>query len=286
MPQYPYGNLLSHGLVLSTYVGVIVSIVACYMTRMFFLRASLLLVTLIFALYANRIDWTGLAFILALGGLFYSAFEPSHKGWRRLFYFLTVIACFAIIMHLVPGIYNWKVLSSPFSLSYNLDKSVIGLFFLWFGTYTLAKEGKWGPSIKTGLLCGFAAVMVLFPIALALHYVRVDIKTTNLFFIWAVHNLFFTCLAEEVLFRGMILKTLLLYMQHYAGGKWIALVLSSIIFGAVHFQGGLYYVLFAGLAGLFYGYAFMRTDKIEASVVAHFTLNAIHFVGFSYPALL
>ena len=45
------------------------------------------------------------------------------------------------------------------------------------------------------------------------------------------------------------------------------------------------YVALAAVAGAGYGWAYLRTQRIEASILTHFALNAVHFFGFTYPAL-
>ena len=57
------------------------------------------------------------------------------------------------------------------------------------------------------------------------------------------------------------------------------------LFGLVHAGGGPTYVVLATLAGVGYGWVFLRTGRIEASILTHFALNAVHFLGFTYPAL-
>lgn len=44
-------------------------------------------------------------------------------------------------------------------------------------------------------------------------------------------------------------------------------------------------VLQAGLAGLGRAVAYERTRRIEAPMLAHFGLNATHWLWFTYPAL-
>ena len=39
----------------------------------------------------------------------------------------------------------------------------------------------------------------------------------------------------------------------------------------------------AMIAGVGYGVAYAITGRVEAAIVAHFTLNSIHFLGFTYP---
>lgn len=50
--------------------------------------------------------------------------------------------------------------------------------------------------------------------------------------------------------------------------------------------GGPTYVVLSTVAGVGYGRAYLHAgNRIEASLLAHFTLNAVHFLGFTYPAL-
>jgi uncharacterized protein len=63
----------------------------------------------------------------------------------------------------------------------------------------------------------------------------------------------------------------------------VALLVASALFGLAHFGGGWLYVIAATLAGLGYGWAYLRTKRIEASMFVHFALNATHFLFFTYP---
>ena len=44
--------------------------------------------------------------------------------------------------------------------------------------------------------------------------------------------------------------------------------------------------MFATIAGIGYGWVFWRTNRIEASILSHFLLNAAHILCFTYPARL
>ena len=95
--------------------------------------------------------------------------------------------------------------------------------------------------------------------------------------------------------------TLVLYMaRKYAGdiaqkliaagrnpkiAALIALVFSAVLFGLAHLGGGLSYALAATVAGLGYGAAYLRTQRIEAAMAVHFSVNALHFLLFTYPRL-
>lgn len=293
MYQYNYAFLLHDKLTLAAFVMLTLAIASSYVVKSLFMRGIFLFLALLLALYAGRLDWVGLGIVLTMGGVFYSAFQITSKLWRRVFFFLVLVFALATAMVKFPGIYNWTVASKivlspdaiPYSMKFTLDKSLIGLFFLWFSIYTVANSGGWKRALQTGVTMGILAVLVLIPLSFYLGYVQFDLKLTNFFYIWAIHNLLYTCIAEEALFRGMILKSLLLALQNFKGGKWAALVVSAIIFGMAHYLGGPKYMLLASVAGLFYGYAFMKTDRIEAGIITHFMVNTVHFLVFTYPAL-
>lgn len=86
----------------------------------------------------------------------------------------------------------------------------------------------------------------------------------------AVMILVFTGLPEEVLFRGFIQSLL----ERSTGRPAVALLLASIIFGAAHLDNGpsapdWRYGLLATLAGLAYGWAYMKTRRILAPAITH-----------------
>jgi CAAX protease family protein len=105
------------------------------------------------------------------------------------------------------------------------------------------------------------------------------------FYVWAWANLFFTCVAEEALFRGFLQRHFHGSLKGIRYGGILALVAASVLFGVAHYAGGVSYIVLATVAGLGYGWIYQRTNSIEASILTHFTLNAAHFVFFTYPAL-
>jgi membrane protease YdiL (CAAX protease family) len=122
--------------------------------------------------------------------------------------------------------------------------------------------------------------------ALATHYVRIDPKLPPQTRLWALDNLFFVCFAEEALFRGLIQGGLTKLAPSTSQWKWLPLVVSSMLFGIDHYEGGLRYILLAAFAGVFYGHAYWKTNKIQSSIFVHFGLNLTHFLLFSYPSMI
>jgi len=291
--DFSYYLLLLDRLSLITYTLFVITLLSFYWFKHYFIRGVFFFITLVFALYAGRIEWIALPGIALMGGAFYYGLNGKRKMLRGLCFGFAILCSLAVCLVRLPGIHNWRLIEKltlspdaiPYTMYLNLDKSLIGLFFICFSVYSLANGGRWLPSVKKGLIVGLIATLALMPLAFLLGYVHTDLKLTSFFYLWAVHNLFFTCFAEEALFRGMIQRFVQFRLQNVRFGKWIAIIIGALLFGAAHYAGGVKYILLASVAGLFYGYAFMKTEKIEASILAHFLVNSVHFTFFTYPAL-
>ena len=126
---------------------------------------------------------------------------------------------------------------------------------------------------------------LLLVLSFSSSYVRFAPKFPKESWLWISVNLCFTCVAEEALFRGFIQAQLQRLWQKVPRGEWLALAVAAVLFGLAHAGGGPVYVVLATVAGVGYGWAYLRTGRIEASILTHFALNATHFFFFTYPAL-
>lgn len=85
-----------------------------------------------------------------------------------------------------------------------------------------------------------------------------------------VYELLGSCLvipiAEELLYRGVVFKRLRVFL-----GVWPAILLSAIIFGAVH--ANLVQFLYAGILGVLLAYLLQSTGKLYAPILGHIAAN-------------
>jgi len=204
------------------------------------------------------------------------------------------ILCLAAIAigfssHLVPGFHNLRVFegivvsptSMPFTMYLNFDKTIAAVIIAMASGLLIPFGVKsWRDTL---MIAGFC-VALLIPMATSSGYVQFDPKFPEAFWLWAFNNLLFVCFAEEVIFRGLIQGYLSQIAARYALSSFIPLVVSALLFGVMHFHGGPLYIGFATVAGLFYGYAYYRTQRLESAILVHFFLNLCHFLFFSYPA--
>jgi membrane protease YdiL (CAAX protease family) len=176
-------------------------------------------------------------------------------------------------------------LSPPFTHRLNFDTSAAGLIlFAFFCAPARSGEAWRAVARQTPIIVGTAAVVLLLGVAGG--FVGVDVKLSHYTLVFFACNLLFTCITEEAFFRGFMQARLALAMKHWRAGPWIALLIAAVLFGLAHARGGPALIVLATIAGLGYGLAFLRSGRIEAAILAHITLNTLHFIAFTYPRAL
>jgi membrane protease YdiL (CAAX protease family) len=190
--------------------------------------------------------------------------------------------------HLLPGFHNPIVFhdvvltpgATPYTLYFNFDKTIVGVLILGLCHPAMARSAHdWKLILRRTWPLVLVVDSVLIVVATTTGYLRFDPKWTASFWTWGADNLFFVCLAEEALFRGFIQRQLSVL------GYPVPLVIavSAGLFGLAHIAGGWAYVALATAAGVGYAIAYQRTQRIEAAMLTHFSLNAVHFLLFTYP---
>ena len=167
----------------------------------------------------------------------------------------------------------------------NFDKAFVGLLLVGWGRLSIHSWKQWRNLLRRTLPIVLVTSVILLGLSLFSGAVRFDPKWFEFSGYWLVFNLLFTCVAEEAFFRGFVQKHLGLILDHRKNGLIEAWVLTSVFFGICHYRGGWVYAILAMIAGFFYGFAYLKTKRIEASILTHFTVNAVHFLAFTYPLL-
>jgi len=242
-------------------------------------------VTLGFSL--GRIDILGLVGLGFFAGFAYCWKISRLLKWQNALagVFVFVIAML-LLSHRVPGFMNWKYLDAyqfspsalPFTLYLNLDKPFIfSVLFFFFTLTNRSIVNSWKAIARYTLI---SAAILLAP-ALIARYIAFEPKWDVNIVVWALNNFFFVCAAEEMLFRGFIQTEL----EKITKKPMVALIIASVLFGLVHFAGGVIYVGLATLAGLVYGISYQKTGRLIIPMTVHFLVNLLHILLFTYPAL-
>ncbi len=184
--------------------------------------------------------------ILAIVLFFYLVFS-YHKSSTKLKYVLwslVLVLGLTLELHLIPGFDNLLVLDKiqftpdalPFTLYLNLDKTIVGLIIIGL-TLDLASTCS---ELKILLLQASyrlpIILLVIIVLSIAFEYIKFAPKIPQNLWIWVINNLFFTCLAEEGLFRGFFQESLSQLKYKYS--KDIAILIPALFFGVMHYPGG------------------------------------------------
>lgn len=226
---------------------------------------------------------------LAILGLICAAYRhgrlPVSAPW------LAGILALALALHRIPGFQPLLLLdnlvlspgATPFTLRVGFDKAAAGLLLLVCFAPRCTRRDELGRSLRSTLPLAALTVALTLAAAWLGGRVAADPKWPASAPVFLVSNLLFTCVAEEAFFRGLIQEGL--HHRFARLGPALPVALSSLLFAAAHLSGGLPHAALAGLAGLGYALVHARSRRIEAAILTHFSVNAVHFLGFTYPAL-
>lgn len=230
--------------------------------------------------------------IVALGALAYAA--RRSKGGPVNVLLMVAMACMllALSMHRFPGFVNPPLVTDlaisaaaePVTQRLNFDKAAAGLILFALFCVPARTRTEWR-EVGRHYWIILGTPLVVLPVGLLVGYVDVDVKLLAYTPVYLVLNLLFTCVMEEAFFRGFIQEQLARAMARWKAGPAIAMGVAALLFGLAHARGGWLFAGLATLAGLGYGYAYLRSKRIETAILTHLALNGIHFIAFTYPRL-
>jgi membrane protease YdiL (CAAX protease family) len=266
-------------------------------------RASpvFVILTLLAGCVAGQLTWLAVVWIVLLAGACYAYANGLPRRSilpaglvKALSLGGIVVLTIGFGFHVLPGFHNIQVLpptrlsarSLPYDQWINFDKTLAGVLILGLYYRKLITEASQLRAIlRRGAIPTAVTIVLVVLLSAAFGYVQWEPKWTSQFWLWAAINLLATCMSEEAFFRAFIQTELERLFARRPAGAIIAIACSAVLFGIAHLGGGWRYVVLATVAGVGYGTVFYRTRSIEASIFAHFALNTVHFLLFTYPAV-
>jgi membrane protease YdiL (CAAX protease family) len=235
--------------------------------------------------------WQGSLLAAALWLTSHQYDHARDRRARRAWGAIAVVLAAALATHRMPGFGTYAIAenirlspaSAPMTLNASFDKAFAGVLLLAYFCRRSQTLADWRRALGTGLVIGTATATVVIGLAVAASAVRFDPKLPSLTLAWMATNLFLTCAFEEALFRGVLQDRLTHLLAQHPRWSWLPLAIASVLFGLAHAGGGPVLIVVAALAGVGYGLAYAVTGRVESAVIAHFALNSIHFIGFTYP---
>ena len=283
---------LTFGLLLAAVLGL-------WINRTFWVTA--LAAAVLSGILTGALHWLAavwIALLAALALLYVRARDNPNEAdravWQTLAGILFAVYAVAMSLALLPGFHRVvlvepQVLSpgaTPYGISVGFPKVATGIIILGLINPLLVRSwSELGRVLSRALPVYLITATIGMVVVIAMGYSGFSPKWTTLFLWFLPVNLFFTCMSEEAFFRGFVQHELSRVGSNRALASGIALTVAAALFGVVHFGGGVQYILAATVAGIGYGWAFLRTGRIEAAMAVHFGVNATHFLLFTYPRL-
>ena len=247
------------------------------------------------ACHFGFVDARGVGVVAVLMATAVWASLAQNRSSARTVLIIVAIACLALAVRRWPGFEPVILLENirtapdaqPMRITAHFDVGVAAFVFALFFCRRVASWQELRTVIRTALPIAAVTAVVVIGAAWGLGYVRPDLKWPDYAPLHLVKVLLWVCVLEEAFFRGVVQDRLTTWpwLAGKPGAKWMVVGISALLFGAAHLPGGWTYAALATAAGVGYSLAYDRTRRIEAPILAHFAVNAIHFIAFSYPHL-
>lgn len=230
--------------------------------------------------------------LLVLSG--WAAQRLGRRWMRALATVVCALLALALAVHVIPGFHNPIVVgdvrlsedSAPYSLKANFDKGAAGLILLAFFAQRIERLEEMRRLLVPTAIAAVTTTVAIMALALAIGYVRPEPKLPSFTLAFLAANLLITSAMEEAFFRGLIQERLMRALAARPSLRCLPIAASSALFGLAHAAGGPVLMLLATLAGVGYSLAYAKTRRIEVAVLTHFTVNVVHFFGFTYPSFV
>jgi len=214
--------------------------------------------------------------------------ENKHRGWSRIFLIILPYIFIVVIFQLIGGAITGVDFTNPKIDTTTIQKLTISLFdllgtflVLWIFMKFVDKEKFVHLGFQTrnrfnefilGIGICFVIMIVSFSLLIFLkeitfHRITFDLKEIIMSFLLFT----FVSIAEETLFRGYILRNLMISFN-----KYIALIVSSLLFALMHgFNPNIDLVSLFDLflAGILLGLSYIYTKNLWFPISLHLSWN-------------
>ena len=243
----------------------------------------------------NAVILMGIFWALSYYG--YANFKPRSRMMAQV---VMISLTGLLLLHYFEGFEPWIIVRHlhlghrylPFTHFVFYEHAFIGVCLLGMGALPnlIRHYPEWKVMFRDAWPIAVTAIVSIYVLAGFSDHVDIDWGWTHYLKIFAFTNLFFVCIAEEAIFRGMIQRPMTSLFERWNIGKVdigpsVAMIITVGLYSLRHYYSGLEVMIYAMLTGTFYAYAYMKTRRVEACIFVHWCVNVVHFLSFTYPML-
>jgi membrane protease YdiL (CAAX protease family) len=259
------------------------ALLSCWVRRESKIWGGLLGISLFLGMVAGNVSTMGVLLTIGWGFLWAHYIQEKRHNPKLFLLVLIVLLGSALRSRFFPGFIPLMI-TPLFSLKFVTP--ILGFFALALFV-RLAQTSKDWKKVAQGCLVGCIGIALLAVCAVASGSIHWNPKIPSLAALRYLNNLILVAIPEEAFYRGFLQFELNHFLHHLKGGKWLSLLLSSVVFTLAHvgWCPNLAILGFVFLASLLYGGVFWISGKIESAIFTHFLLNFVHMTFFSYHAM-
>lgn len=219
-------------------------------------------------------------------------------GYFAIWYFISFGVSF-LLQVILRGVYSsdgldtfvYRINSLSYGITLVSNLVVVFIFAIYYrlrgtGLFSQSSLVKSKPAVLTsaitlGASCFFAVNYIISSLSLLLPKAWTDMLSSPPMGAFEENQIvafLSVCLVapicEELVFRGLIAKTLSTTVP-----SWLAIGVSSLAFGIVHYSSGPIAIVYATSMGILFGWLFFRAKSLVPCVLAHALFNAASFLA-------
>ena len=246
-----------------------------------------------FAYLTHALPLKGLISFLVLGLLNFFMPKEGPLLVRAILFTAIALLSFGLILHIVPGSNLLHIVkgitlskeSPAFDLSLSMNETMVGLLPLAFSIPLIRNRFQCQFVWKKTVLITVCLLLIFFVAGCFWHLFTYKPKVPFFSLSFLFSNLFLSVIPQEAFFRGFLQRQFSLFFSKNSY-KIISVLFSSIIFILIQIithDMNIAFLSISFIAALLLGLLYFITESIESVILAHFTLNIVHFFFFTYP---
>lgn len=156
------------------------------------------------------------------------------------------------------------------------------IIFIWviFGNF---KRDIALAATRINLLIAIGSALSILLLAAILLNLSITPKFSHITIVFLAVNLIVTCFSEEAFYRLVVQNPSEKAFSRIWASRIFGVVVASAFFTLTHLSDQLDILAVMIIAGTFYAITYALTRSVSASILTHFSVNALHFMFLPYP---
>jgi membrane protease YdiL (CAAX protease family) len=171
----------------------------------------------------------------------------------------------------------------PYQQFVNLGKFFgAAIIFTWIMLGSVREDIALSLTRRNLLIAAGSAFSILWA-AIILLGLNFTPKFSQLTLVFLLVNLVVTCFSEETFYRLVVQRPSEKMFSKPIVSHIFGIVVASAFFTLTHLSDQLYVSAVMMIAGIFYAVTYSLTRSLGSAIIAHFSVNAVHFILLPYP---